>query len=172
MSECFLHLVFPFDPNNLALADVRSENARLSVRLRTCISLETMKQALEDKDNQLAGAWKNANDKTKEAEDTLKGVELLKQSNKTWKTAGEKMQREIDELKKSYADWDEKFKIQSATFEKEKKQLDEKVLTLTSKKEDLDKYVEKVAAEMAQNLEGKALETEWFDLLPSGFECC
>lgn len=58
------------------------------------------------------------------------------------------MKEEIAQLKKSYADWDEKFKAQSVTFEKEKKQLDEKTQAITRKRADLEKYIEKMSEEM------------------------
>jgi hypothetical protein len=63
---------FSFDPYELTLADVRSENAQFVKRLRTATCLETMKQALEDKDTQ-ASAFE-------EEKTTLndKVVELLK----------------------------------------------------------------------------------------------
>lgn len=71
----------PFDPSNFASTDVRSENTRLHTRLWTYISIETMKQTLEDKDKQLASAWKDAKAKAKAAEDSLKCVDDLKESN-------------------------------------------------------------------------------------------
>nr|XP_020155596.1 nucleolin-like [Aegilops tauschii subsp. strangulata] len=53
------------------LGDVRSENTQLVTRLRTSISLETMKQALESKDKDLALAQKEAKTKTKLADEKL-----------------------------------------------------------------------------------------------------
>ena len=47
-------LFFPFGPYHFSLADVRRENTQLVMRLRTSISLETMKRALENKHKELA----------------------------------------------------------------------------------------------------------------------
>ena len=47
-------MLFPFDLNHFAPTDVCSENAQLAMSLKTSISLETMKQALENKDKDLA----------------------------------------------------------------------------------------------------------------------
>ena len=47
-------LFFPFDSSHSAPTDVRSENTQLVMRLRTSISLETMKHALENKDKDQA----------------------------------------------------------------------------------------------------------------------
>lgn len=145
---------FSFDPNELALADVHSENAQLVKRLRTAISLETMKQALEDKDTKLAEAWKNANAKTKAAEDSLKVVSDLKEENKTLKAATEVMKGEVSELKKSYVEWDQKFKSQASDFEGEKKKLTYQVTELLKKKAELEQYIEDFGEEISKKLEG------------------
>jgi flagellar biosynthesis GTPase FlhF len=47
-------VIFSFDPSQFTSTDVRGENAQLVMRLMTSISLDTMKQALEKKDKELA----------------------------------------------------------------------------------------------------------------------
>ena len=48
-----------------------------------------MKQALENKDNELAGAQKVATEKTKAGEEKLASLEKLEGQNKSLKTAAE-----------------------------------------------------------------------------------
>jgi hypothetical protein len=127
---------------------------QLVKRLRTAISLETMKQALEDKDAKQAEAWKNANAKTKAAEDSLKVVSDLKEENKTLKPTAEAMKGEISELKKSYTEWDQKFKSQASDFKGEKKKLSDQVTQLLKKKAKLEQYIKDFGMEMSKKLEG------------------
>ena len=76
---------FPFDPNHFAPTDVRNENTQLVMRLGTSISLETMKQALENKDKDLAMAQKEARTKTKLADEKLGSVGKLEDEIKDLK---------------------------------------------------------------------------------------
>ena len=71
-----------------------------------------MKHALVDEDNELAGAHKVAREKTRAAES----------------------KKEIAELKKQQAEWDDKFKTHASDFEQEKKTLTEKVAQLIQKR--------------------------------------
>ena len=64
-------LFLPFDPNHFALTNFRSEKTQPVMTLWTSISLETMKQELENKDKDLALAQKEAKDKTKLADEKL-----------------------------------------------------------------------------------------------------
>lgn len=68
--------------------------------LGTSISLETNKQALVDRDNELAGAQKVAREKTKAAKEKLASVAELEEENKSHKTDVEEAKVEIAELKK------------------------------------------------------------------------
>ena len=79
-------LILPLDPNHFAPTDVRSENAQLVMRLRTSISLETMKRALESKKD-LAVAQKEARTKTKLTNEKLASVRKLEEEIKTLKAA-------------------------------------------------------------------------------------
>ena len=53
-----------FEPSDFTQADVRSENRQLQARLKSVVSLERMKEALEKKDLDLAAAQKEAREKT------------------------------------------------------------------------------------------------------------
>lgn len=95
-------------------------------RLTNCISLEPMQQSLVDKDNDLVGAQKVAREKTKAAKEKLAAIKKLEE-NKSLKTVAEEAKKEIAELKKRQAEWDDKFKTQASAFEQEKKTLNEKI---------------------------------------------
>ena len=49
-----------FGPSDFTRADVHSENRQLQARLKSVVSLEKMKEALEKKDLDLAAAQKEA----------------------------------------------------------------------------------------------------------------
>ena len=85
-----------------------------------------MKQALEDKDNALAGAQKVAREKTEGAEAKLALVGKLEEENASMKTA-------VEELKKELAEWAKKIEDQASAFESEKTTLTDKVDQLTQK---------------------------------------
>ena len=57
-----------FEPNEFTQEDVRSENHQLQSRLKSVVSLERMKEALEQMDLDLAAAQKEAREKTKRAD--------------------------------------------------------------------------------------------------------
>jgi hypothetical protein len=101
------------------------------VRLRNVISLDTMKQALEHKDNALAGAQKVAREKTEAAEAKLASVGKLEEENASLKTAVEAAKKEATELKKEQAEWAKKIEDQTSAFELEKTTLNDKVDQLT-----------------------------------------
>ena len=100
------------------------------MRLGTSISLETMKQALENKDKDLALARKEARTKTKLADQKLASVG--------------KLEDEIKDLKAIVR-----------VFTQEKQVLEEKVTQLTDKKNILEKHVEEVCEELNEKLVGK-----------------
>lgn len=66
------------------------------------------------------------------------------------------------ELKKSYAEWDTKFKSRANTFAEERKKLSNQVAELLRKKVDLEQYVEEEIEKMNKKLEGMALKSERF----------
>ena len=133
---------------------MHSENHRLQVRFRTSVSLETMKQALENKDNELVGAQKVARKKTKAADEKLASIEKLEGENKTLKAAITEAKKEVAELKKQKDEWDGKLKTQANAYEQEKKTLSEKIAQLTQKKDSLEKYIEDFTEEMYTKLAG------------------
>jgi hypothetical protein len=106
--------------------------------LRTSISLETMKQALEDKDKELALAQKEARSKTKAAEEKLASVSKLEEEVRTLIAAAEAARNEISELRKTNAEWETKHSAQASVFEGEKKTLDDQIVKLLEKKGELE----------------------------------
>ena len=66
---------------------MRSENCQLQARLKNVISLEKMKQALEQKDLDLAAAQKTAREKTELADRKLASIGKLEDENAKLKTA-------------------------------------------------------------------------------------
>ena len=76
-----------------------------------------MKQALESKDNELAGAQKVVKEKTKVAEEKLVSLGKLEAENISLK-------KEVLELKKQQTEWDGKLKAQAEVYDQEKKRID------------------------------------------------
>ena len=72
---------------------MRSENRQVQARQKNVISLEKMKQALEQKDIDIAAAQKTAREKTELADKKLASVGKLEEENAKLKTA-------VDEAKK------------------------------------------------------------------------
>ena len=66
---------------------MRSENRQLQARLKSVVSLERMKEALEKKDQDLAAAQKEARDKMTLAEQKLASIGKLEEENTKLKTA-------------------------------------------------------------------------------------
>lgn len=60
---------------------MHDENVLLTKRLRNCISVETVKKALEDKDSGLVAAWEEVKEKAKRADDKLKELRETKEIN-------------------------------------------------------------------------------------------
>ena len=79
---------------------MRSENRQLQGRLKNVISLVKMKQALEQKDNDLAAAQKEAREKTELADKKLASISKLEEENSKLKTAVSEANREVEQLKK------------------------------------------------------------------------
>ena len=89
-----------FEPSDFTQADVRSENSQLQARLKSVVSLERMKEALEKKDLVLAATQKEAREKTSLADKKLASVGKLEEKNTKLKTAISEANREVEKLKK------------------------------------------------------------------------
>ena len=98
-------------------------------------ALDTMKQALEKKDEELAGAQKVAKQKTEAAEAKIASVSQLEEENATLKTA-------IEEVKKKAAQLKEKKIV-----------LADKVGHLTQKRDELEEYLGSLVKKMYIMLE-------------------
>ena len=102
------------------------------MRLRTSISLETMKQALENKDKDLALAQKEARTKTKLTEEKMASVGKLEEGMKALKADA------AAATKGGSFEWEKKCKDQASTSEQEKRTLDEKVAQILNNKNALE----------------------------------
>ena len=74
---------------------MRSENRQLQSRLKSVVSLERMKEALEQKGLDLAAAQKEARGKTKLADEKLASVGKLEDENTKLKTAVSDVNHEV-----------------------------------------------------------------------------
>ena len=74
---------------------MRSENRQLQARLKNVISLDKMKQALEQKDIDLAAAQKTAREKTDLADKKPALVGKLEEENAKLKTAIDEANKEV-----------------------------------------------------------------------------
>ena len=115
---------------------MRSENRQLQSRLKSVVSLERMKEALEQKDLDLAAAQKEAREKTKLADQKLASVSKLEEENAKLKTAISDANREVEQLKK------------------DKENLTTEVGGLRTKTDKLESYLEQLAAKLVLKLEG------------------
>ena len=115
---------------------MRSENRQLQSRLKSVVSLERMKEALEQKDLDLAAAQKEAREKTKLADQKLVSVSKLEEENAKLKTAISEANREVEQLKK------------------DKENLTTEVDGLRAKTGKLETYLGQLAAKLVLNLEG------------------
>nr|XP_020149043.1 uncharacterized protein LOC109734240 [Aegilops tauschii subsp. strangulata] len=106
-----------------AMGDEHSENRKLQARLKNVISLDKMKQALEQKDLDLAAARKTAREKTNLANKKLASVDKLEEENAKLKTAVGEANKEVVQLKK------------------DKVALTDKVADLTRKRDELEAYL-------------------------------
>ena len=75
---------------------MRSENRQLQARLKSVVSLERMKEALEKKDMDLAAAQKEAREKTTLADQKLASVGKLVDENSNLKIAVSDANREVE----------------------------------------------------------------------------
>ena len=95
-----------------------------------------MKEALEQKDLDLAAAQKEAREKTKLADQKLTSVSKLEEENAKLKTAISDANREVEQLKK------------------DKENLTTEVGGLKTKTDKLEPYLEQLAAKLVLKLEG------------------
>ena len=79
---------------------MRSENCQLQARLKSVVSFERMKEALDKKDQDLAAAQKEAREKTTLADQMLASVGKLEEEYTKLKTAISEASREVEQLKK------------------------------------------------------------------------
>ena len=121
---------------------MRSENRQLQARLKSVVSLERMKEALEQKDLDLAVAQKGAREKTKLAEQKLASVSKLEEENMKLKTAISEANREVEQLKK------------------DKENLTTKVGGLRAKTDKLESYLEQLAVKLVLKLEGMIIRLQ------------
>ena len=115
---------------------MRSENRQLQSLLKSVVSLERMKEALEQKDLDLAAAQKEAHEKTKLADQKLASVSKLEEENAKLKTAVSDANREEEPLKK------------------DKENLTTEVGGLRTKLDKLESYLEQLAVKLVLKLEG------------------
>ena len=75
---------------------MRSENRQLQAHLKSVVSLERMKEALEKKDLDLAAAQKEAREKTTLADQKLASVGKLEDENSKLNTAVSDANQEVE----------------------------------------------------------------------------
>ena len=115
---------------------MHSENKQLQARLKNVISLDKMKQALEQKGLHLAAAQKMAREKTKLVDKKLASVSKLEEENAKLKTVIDEAKKEVVQLKK------------------DKVALTDKVEDLTPRRNELETYLGGLAKKMFLMLEG------------------
>ena len=100
LTICLVIFSFPlFEPSDSTRTDVHSENRQLQARLKNVISLDKMKQALEQKDLDLAAVQKTMREKTELANKKLASVGKLEEENAKLKTAVDEAKKEVMQLK-------------------------------------------------------------------------
>ena len=119
---------------------MHSENRQLQSRLKSVVSLERMKEALEQKDLDLAAAQKEAHEKTKLADEKLASVGKLEDENATLKTAVSDANREVEQLRK------------------DKENLTAEVEGLKTRTGKLESYLEQLATKLVLKLEGMSIQ--------------
>lgn len=117
------------------MGDVCSEESQLQARLKNAISLDKMKQALEQKDLDLAAVQKMAREKIELADKKLASVGKLEEENAKLKTDVDEANKEVVQLKEE--------KVASA----------DKVDVLTRKRGELETYLGGLAKKMFLMLE-------------------
>ena len=115
---------------------MRSENCQLQARLKSVVSLEKMKEALEKKDLDLVTAQKEARGNTVLADKKLASVSKLEEENSKLKTGISDANQEVEQLKK------------------DKENLTNEVGSLRAKRSELESYLGQLAAKLVLKLEG------------------
>ena len=115
---------------------MRSENRQLQALLKSVVSLERMKEALEKKDLDLAAAQKEAREKATLVDQKLALVGKLEDENVKLKTVVSDANREVEQLKK------------------DKENLTTEVGGLRTKTGKLESYLGQLAAKLVLKLEG------------------
>ena len=115
---------------------MHSENRQLQSRLKSVVSLERMKEALEQKDLDLAAAQKEAREKTKLADQKMASVGKLEDEKAKLKTDVSDANSEIEQLRK------------------DKENLTTEVGGLRAKTGRLESYLGQLAAKLVLKLEG------------------
>ena len=121
---------------------MRSENRQLQSRLKSVVSLERMKEALEQKDLDLAAAQKEAREKMKLADEKLAWVSKLEEENAKLKVAISDANQEVEQQKK------------------DKENLTTEVGGLKTKTDKLESYLEQLAAKLVLKLEGMIIRLQ------------
>ena len=121
---------------------MHSENRQLQARLKSVVSLERMKEALEKKDQDLAAAQKEAREKTTLADQKLASVGKLEDENAKLKTAISDANREVEQLRK------------------DKESLTTEVDGLGAKTGKLESHLEQLAAKLVLKLEGMTVQLD------------
>ena len=122
---------------------MHSENRQLQSRLKSVVSLERMKEALEQKDLDLVAAQKEAREKTKLADQKLATVGKLEEENAKLKTAVSDANREVEQLRK------------------DKENLTTEVDGLRAKTGKLESHLEQLAAKLVLKLEGMTVQLDY-----------
>ena len=84
-----------FELSDSTRTNVRSENRQLQARLKNVISLDKMKQALEQKDLDLEVVQKTARENTELADKKLASVGKLEEENAKLKAAIDEAKKEV-----------------------------------------------------------------------------
>ena len=116
-----------------------SVNRQLQARLKSVVSLERMKEALEKKDLDLAAAQKEACENMMLADQKLASVGKLEEENAKLKTAILEANQEVEQLRK------------------DKENLTTKVGGLRTKTDKLESYLEQLAVKLVLKLEGMVI---------------
>ena len=119
---------------------MHSENRQLQARLKSLVSLEGMKEALEKKDLDLAAAQKEAHEKTTLAGQKLASVGKLEDENATLKTVVSDANREVKQPRK------------------DKENLTAEVEGLKTSTGKLESHLEQLAAKLVLKLEGMSIQ--------------
>ena len=120
---------------------------------QTLFFVETMRQALEKKDSDLAAAQKMAEDKTALADQKLASVRKLEEENTKLKAALDEANKEVTRLKK------------------DKRNLTDKVEDIARKRDELENYLGGLAKKLFLMLEGAFSLSDRLAAVDSLYSC-